>query len=182
MNLSKKNFNEYVRNIKDQLLENLSFINNNLKSKITSIEVSNMEIGKSEIFKGLFDVSKIRDICDKYNDYSIFIREQRSAYNKLYYLGLLKDYTSHMKINPPSRTNEMKYLIERKSYYNIGDKILIEYWYNDMITVVAIVSKEGRSYKVTHNISQSKIKNAPDETIKSSDILDRYHTSDSSGN
>ena len=68
----------------------------------------------------------------------------------------------------------MKYLIERKSYYNIGDKILIEYWYNDIITVVSIVSKEGRSYQVTHNITESKLFNAPDEKIKSSDIIDHY--------
>ena len=68
----------------------------------------------------------------------------------------------------------MKFLLEFKNYYNVGDVILIEYWYNDMITAVKIIEKNKRSYKITHNIPESKIYNAPDEIIKSSDIIDYY--------
>ncbi len=68
----------------------------------------------------------------------------------------------------------MKFILEFKSFYNEGDIILIEYWYNDMITPVRVFEKISKSsYKVTHNIPQSKIKNAPDEIIKSSDIIDK---------
>lgn len=42
----------------------------------------------------------------------------------------------------------MKYLIEKSNYYDIGDKIIIEYWYNDMLTVCKITEKVGRKYKV----------------------------------
>lgn len=67
----------------------------------------------------------------------------------------------------------MKFLLEYKSFYNEGDIVLIDYWYNDMITTVKIVKKLSKSsYKVTHNNPNSKIKNAPDEVIKSSDIID----------
>jgi len=67
----------------------------------------------------------------------------------------------------------MKFLLEYKSFYNEGDIILIEYWYNDMITPVKILEKVSKqSYKVTHNIPNSKIKNAPDEIIKTKDIID----------
>jgi len=67
----------------------------------------------------------------------------------------------------------MKFLLEYKSFYKEGDVILIEYWYNDMITPVKIIEKLSKvSYKVTHNVSNSKIFNAPDEVIKSSDIID----------
>jgi hypothetical protein len=69
----------------------------------------------------------------------------------------------------------MKFLFEFNSFYNIGDVVLIEYWYNDMLVpvkVVEIISKN--KLKVTHNIPQSKIPNAPDEIIKTSDILDKY--------
>jgi len=67
----------------------------------------------------------------------------------------------------------MKFLLEYKSFYNVGDIVLIEYWYNDMITPVKIIEKVSKvSYKVTHNIENSKIFNAPDEIIKSSDIID----------
>jgi hypothetical protein len=66
----------------------------------------------------------------------------------------------------------MKFIIERKNYYDVGNIVLIEYWYDDMLTPVKILEKVGRSYKITHNIPNSKIQNAPDEIIKSSDILD----------
>jgi hypothetical protein len=68
----------------------------------------------------------------------------------------------------------MKFLLEYKSYYKIDDIVLIEYWYNDMVTPVKILEKKGGYYKISHNIPQSKIKNAPDEKIKSSDILDIF--------
>jgi hypothetical protein len=67
----------------------------------------------------------------------------------------------------------MKFLLEYKSFYNEGDIILIEYWYNDMITPVRIIEKVSKqSYRVTHNIPNSKIRNAPDEVIKTKDIID----------
>jgi hypothetical protein len=43
-----------------------------------------------------------------------------------------------------------------------------------MITPVKIVNKNKRTFKVTHKIPESKIFNAPDEKIKSSDIIDYY--------
>lgn len=68
----------------------------------------------------------------------------------------------------------MKFLFEFKSFYNEGDIVLIEYWYNDMLTPVKIVEKLSKiSYKISHNIPQSKIFNAPDEIVKSSDIIDK---------
>jgi hypothetical protein len=67
----------------------------------------------------------------------------------------------------------MKFLLEFKSFYNVDDIVLIEYWYGDMVTPVKIVEKLSKvSYKVTHNIPNSKIFNAPDEIIKSTDIID----------
>ncbi len=67
----------------------------------------------------------------------------------------------------------MKFLLEFKSFYKEGDVVLVEYWYNDMVTPVKILEKLSKvSYKVSHNIPDSKIKNAPDEVIKSTDIID----------
>jgi hypothetical protein len=68
----------------------------------------------------------------------------------------------------------MKFILEFKSFYDVGDIVLIEYWYNDMLTPVKIIEKLSKvSYKVSHNVPESKIKNAPDEVIKSSDIIDK---------
>ena len=67
----------------------------------------------------------------------------------------------------------MKFILEFKSFYNVDDIVLIEYWYNDMITPVKIIEKVSKvSYKVSHKVPNSKIFNAPDEIIKSSDIID----------
>jgi hypothetical protein len=66
----------------------------------------------------------------------------------------------------------MNFLLEFKDFYKVGDKILIEYWYNGMITNCIIKEKRGRKYLISHNIDESKIKNAPDEIISQSDIID----------
>lgn len=67
----------------------------------------------------------------------------------------------------------MNFLLEFKSFYKEGDIILIEYWWNDMITPCKIIETPSKfSYKVSHNIPNSKIQNAPDEIIKHSDIID----------
>jgi len=69
----------------------------------------------------------------------------------------------------------MKFLIEFNSFYKEGDIVLIEYWYNDMLTPCCVIEKiSKKTLKVSHNIEHSKIKNAPDEIIKTSDIIDKY--------
>ena len=67
----------------------------------------------------------------------------------------------------------MQFIVEFKSFYKVDDVVLIEYWYNHIVTPVKIIEQtSSRSFKVSHNIPQSKIKNAPDEIIKTSDIID----------
>lgn len=67
----------------------------------------------------------------------------------------------------------MDFILEFNKFYEVGDVVLVHYWYNDMITPVKILEKTSRSlYRVSHKTKMSKIKNAPDEVIKSSDILD----------
>lgn len=68
----------------------------------------------------------------------------------------------------------MEYLIERKNYYSIGDIVIIEYWYKDILTIVKIIDKIGNRYLVSHNLPKSKIFNAPNEIIKSTDIIDKF--------
>ena len=84
----------------------------------------------------------------------------------------------------------MKFILEYKKWkptYEVGDTVLIEYWYLDdeecspylykelPLTPVKIIEKLSRvSYKITHNIPNSKIKNAPNEIIKSVDIIEYY--------
>jgi hypothetical protein len=65
----------------------------------------------------------------------------------------------------------MIFLTEFNSFYKIGDIVLIEYWYNDMVVSVKILERKGNKYLVSHNNDFSKIKNAPDEMISKSDII-----------
>ena len=65
----------------------------------------------------------------------------------------------------------MKFILEYKHFFQEGDIVQIEYWYNDIVTPVKILEKVGRKYLVSHNVPDSKIQNAPDETIKRSDII-----------
>jgi hypothetical protein len=67
----------------------------------------------------------------------------------------------------------MNFLFEFKSFYKEGDIVLIKYWYDEILTPVKIIEKVGRRYKVSHNVSQSDIFNAPDEFITTKDIIDK---------
>lgn len=174
-NLLKRNFVEYTNNIKSQIIENINIINEKLKTNISVDEILKYKMDKSKIFKGLFDIEKIKKVCNMYTNYTEFIRKERKIYNKLIYLGMISEFTSHMRSEEDIKENikeNLKYLLEGKNFYKIGDIVLIEYWYNSMICPVKIMEQRGRSYLITHNISKSIIKNAPDEIIKSSDIID----------
>jgi hypothetical protein len=67
----------------------------------------------------------------------------------------------------------MNFLFEFKSFYKEGDIVLIKYWYDEILTPVRIIEKIGRRYKVSHNVPQSDIFNAPDEFIATKDIIDK---------
>lgn len=67
----------------------------------------------------------------------------------------------------------MKYLYEYNSFQvQEGDIVLIHYWWDNRLTPVKVLEKIGRKYKISHNIEQSEIKNAPDEIVTSSQIID----------
>lgn len=69
----------------------------------------------------------------------------------------------------------MKHILEYKKFgYDAGDEVLIHYWYNGIITQVRIIERIGRRYLVSHNVKGSKIQNAPEEYIKSTEIIDSY--------
>ena len=75
----------------------------------------------------------------------------------------------------------MRHILEYKSFYKEDDIVLIEYWYNseyvNLITPVRILEKISKvSFKVSHNVEGSNIKNAPDEIIKTRDIIDKYRS------
>lgn len=75
----------------------------------------------------------------------------------------------------------MDFLLEFKSFqFKVGEIVLIQYWYNDMVTPVKILEKKGNIFLVSHNVPNSRIKNAPDEKVKSTDIISKYRSKDAS--
>ena len=68
----------------------------------------------------------------------------------------------------------MNFILEFKSFYKPGDLVLIKYWYNRMVTPVRIVEKKGNKFLISHDVETSKIRNAPDELIKNSEIISPY--------
>lgn len=68
----------------------------------------------------------------------------------------------------------MNFILEFKSFYKPEDIVLIKYWYNRMVTPVKIIEKKGNRFLVSHDIESSKIRNAPNELIKSSEIISIY--------
>ncbi len=69
----------------------------------------------------------------------------------------------------------MRLILEFNSFrYEVDEIVLIKYWYNDMITPVKILSKKGGYITISHNIKESKIWNAPEQRIKSNQIIDIY--------
>lgn len=69
----------------------------------------------------------------------------------------------------------MKYLLESKNFYKKDDKILIQYWYNGMLTPCLIKERIGNKFLISHNVEGSKIRNAPDEKISTKDIVSKYN-------
>lgn len=99
--------------------------------------------------------------------------------------GSLGEYVEHVydNINDEEKENFSRILGEylklpinknNSKRFEENDIVLTEYWYNTMLTPVKIIEKKGRSYIVSHNINESDIQNAPDETLKKEDIIDHY--------
>ena len=72
----------------------------------------------------------------------------------------------------------MDFILEYKSFYNVDDIVVVEYWYNGMLTPVKITERRGSKVVISHNIKQSKIQNAPDELIALNKILDKFKLKD----
>jgi hypothetical protein len=70
----------------------------------------------------------------------------------------------------------MKYILEKNKYYKEDDIVYIQYWYNQIITPVVIKQINKNKYLVSHKIEESKIMNAPDETISRKDIISKITT------
>lgn len=73
-----------------------------------------------------------------------------------------------------------EFINESNNDYSVGDIVMIRYWLTGDITAVKIITKITRNnFIVSHKVENSQIFNAPNESIKKSQIIG-IHTSVSS--
>lgn len=69
--------------------------------------------------------------------------------------------------------------VPKKKYntkkFEVGDYVLIEYWYKDIITPVKLIEKNGRKFIGSHDIEESEIRNAPNEELTKDMIIDHFN-------
>jgi hypothetical protein len=113
-----ENNRNYTDDIKDQLISNLHIINRFSGLDITSFDVKNVIVDHSELFSEIIDEFEIKKICDKYDDYSNFCKENIKLYNKLRSLKLLEKFTKHMKKRGGITYESAKIEVSKYTYFS----------------------------------------------------------------
>ena len=120
-------------------------------------------IKKFELYKSLNE-GRYEELVNSYNSLGEYIEHLSTIVDNK------EEFSRILGENLKIRTK--KYNSKK---YDKDDYVLMEYWWKDIITPVKILEKNHGSFKVTHNIPDSELQNAPDEIIKKGDIIDFYH-------
>jgi hypothetical protein len=107
----------YEKDIKEQLINNLSLINSITNKKISKSKILNCKI--KNIYLELYNKEELIAIAKSYKLFADFYKKKQNIYRKLCKMGLINIATSHMKdktINKHKFTEE--YLISIVSTYN----------------------------------------------------------------
>lgn len=89
-NLESKN---YISDIKADIIRDLPELNKRLNLNISIRDVENVEVNISD---KILDILDITAICDSYNNYTLWKKENESLYYKLIRSGNLERFTGHM--------------------------------------------------------------------------------------
>lgn len=118
-----ENSRTYEEDIKKQLINFLPIINS-----ITNLEISKekiMEISNVDYTNNLIDIDRIESICNSYNDFNKFKKENKKIYEKLYRLKLIDKYTNHMRKRIVWNESKAEMVIRKYEY--LGDLIKNNY-------------------------------------------------------
>jgi very-short-patch-repair endonuclease len=89
----------YLKNIKEQLINYLPYINKYCRTDIKLQQIN--DIAEDEVFNyindNILDYDKIKELTQKYDNYKDFKTKEKSLYCKLINLGCISEYTKHMK-------------------------------------------------------------------------------------
>lgn len=91
-----ENSRRYEDDIKYQISKILNEIEIITNKSIPKSNLFEINIPKS-IFDDVIDENYIKQTCDRYNDFTLFVNENSGLYYKMIKLSILEKYTSHMK-------------------------------------------------------------------------------------
>jgi hypothetical protein len=90
-----ENSRRYEDDIKNQFNLILNQFNNIFNLDIKKEDINNIDL--SIVYSQLISDDSIKNICNQYNDFSLFRKEQYNLYLKLLKMKKLHEYTLHMK-------------------------------------------------------------------------------------
>ena len=117
----KSKSRNYEDDIKIDICNNLDIINNILNSKINKNDVLSYKVDYKRIYN-FNSITQIKLICSEYDDYRKFSTEKPDILRKIKKIGILLEFTSHMR-RRKSRWTEQKIIEEIKKYSTISELI-----------------------------------------------------------
>lgn len=108
----------YEEDIKEQLIEHLTLINNTTHLTLQPKDIVEFKINYSIL---LMDKRDIKTICMSYDNYELFRQEQEPIYQKIRKNMLLREYTEHMKRKMNVFWDEDSLKKEIAKYEMLGD-------------------------------------------------------------
>lgn len=138
-----ENNRRYEEDIKNQIINQLSKINELAGTSIKETDIVNYIIGN--IYSKLYNESELMTLAKSYTSFKEFIKSEPKVYTKLRRMKLLDKATSHMK-DRVCRRNESEVKEVIKKYINLGDLIK-----NDHGTYLYV-----KKNKLTHLVSHLK--------------------------
>lgn len=94
ININENNRN-YDIDIKNQLYKQIGEVNSHCMLNISKDDIYQIET--SSVYQNLYNKEEARLLCLKYDDISIFKKENKKLYHILQKSKILEEYTSHMK-------------------------------------------------------------------------------------
>lgn len=119
-----ENNRKYEQDIKNQIIDKLSIINEFTTIKINKEDVLNCVV--TNPYLKLYNKDELINITKTYTSFKIFIKSEKKIYSKLRRLDLLDEATKHMT-DRRLRRNETEVKEKIKKYTTLGDLIKNDY-------------------------------------------------------
>lgn len=142
-----ENNRKYEIDIKEQFINYLHIINNITLKNITEQDVNNIDL--SIVYNDIYNYNDIEKICNKYTNYSTFIKNEPYIHNLLKRQKLIDKYTQHMVRNRVAWSEEL-IMIEISKYTHLDD------FYINSFGCYSYISKNKQYKYLLNNLIRKK--------------------------